>query len=84
MYDPIAGDQQAGTTSGAGRLVVHVAPRVDGTLGEELHVRGLHDPVADGDVADPERAEEVRIGAHDDDATPRWREVQPNVRLRST
>ena len=64
VHDAVAGDQQPGAAPGARGLVVDVALRVDRGLREELHVRRLHDPVADGDVADPERAEEVRIGAH--------------------
>jgi hypothetical protein len=47
-------------------------------------VGGLHDPVPDRHVADPERAEEVRICGHGPDRTLPPHEVQPNVRLPPT
>ena len=70
---PVPGDQEAGAATGARDLVVDVALRVDAVVGEELDMGRLHDPVADGDAADPERGEEVRIGVHGDlDYALRW------------
>ena len=64
VHDAVTGDQEAGAAAGTGGLVVDVALGVDAGLREELHVGGLHDAVADGDVADSQWAEEVRVGAH--------------------
>ena len=46
MHEPVPRDQQAGPASRASDLVVDVALRVDPVAREQLHVRGLQDPVA--------------------------------------
>ncbi len=60
----VARDQEAGAAPRALHLVGDVPVRVDAVDREELHVRGLEDPVADGHWADLERAEEVWVPAH--------------------
>ena len=62
--DAVAGDQQTCAALRARGLVVDVPLGVHGAVREELDVRRLHDPVPDGHAADPERAEEMRVGAH--------------------
>ena len=62
--DPVAGDQQPGAAPSACGLVVDVPLRVDPVVREQLHVRRLHDPVADRCVPDLQRAEQVGIGRH--------------------
>ena len=57
----VAGDQESGAALGSLDLVGDVARRVDTTVGEQLHVRGLHDAVANRHRADLEWAEEVRV-----------------------
>ena len=69
MDDAVARDQEPGAALRSCGLVGDVAVRVDGVVGEELDVGRLHDPVADGDVPDLQRAEEVRIGAHAREST---------------
>ena len=78
MDDAVPRDQEAGAALRAGGLVGDVAVGVDGVVGEELDVGRLHDPVADGDVADLERAEEVRIGAHAAESTPVRKQALPS------
>ena len=64
MHDPVPGDQQPRPTLRPRGLIRHVPIRVDAVACPQLHVRRLHDPVANRDRPDRQRAEQMRIRRH--------------------